>query len=250
LQTDNKILLLFDIDGTLLSTDGMAGKLMLRALQEEVNRRIQYELKVFVGSTDRMILRKFIEKSGIQVSDVEATIDRVLKRYLKYLAEKMDSPNHVKILPGVKEILKRLTKDARASLGLVTGNIKDGAYAKLRLANLHDFFPIGAFGDDAVDRNKLPEIAVQRAEVFYQTRFSRNNIWIIGDSPKDILCAKANEFRSLAVASGWHSVEELSVHQPEIILNSLVDTEKVISMFLEGRRHGNDSFPKIIDQKP
>jgi len=213
---------------------------MLKALQEEVKRAVQYELKVFVGSTDRMILKKFIEKSGIKVDDIEATVDRVLKRYLQYLDEKMNSPNHVKILPGVKELLNRLAKDVHTSLGLVTGNIRDGAYAKLRLANLHDFFPVGAFGDDAVDRNELPGIAVRRAEVFYQARFSRNNIWIIGDSPKDILCAQANRLRSLAVASGWHTIEELLLHQPEIVLPSLIETENVIRMFSERGRDGND----------
>jgi phosphoglycolate phosphatase len=227
---------LFDIDGTLVSTNGMAGKLMLRALQEEVGRPIRYELKVFVGSTDRMILRKFIEMSEIQIDDIEVTIDRVLNRYLRFLDEKMNSPNLVKILPGVKELLNRLAKDSRISLGLVTGNIKDGAFVKLRLANLNGFFPIGAFGDDNADRNKLPGIALQRAEVFYNSQFSRDNVWIIGDSPKDILCAKANQLRSLAVASGWHSMDELLSHEPDILLNNLSETANVIRVFSEGFR--------------
>jgi phosphoglycolate phosphatase len=227
---------LFDIDGTLVSTNGMAGKLMLRALQEEVGRPIRYELKIFVGSTDRMILRKFIEMSEIQIDDIEVTIDRVLNRYLRFLDEKMNSPNLVKILPGVKELLNRLAKDSRISLGLVTGNIKDGAFVKLRLANLNGFFPIGAFGDDNADRNKLPGIALQRAEVFYNSQFSRDNVWIIGDSPKDILCAKANQLRSLAVASGWHSMDELLSHEPDILLNNLSETANVIRVFSEGFR--------------
>lgn len=223
---------------------------MLKALKEEVGRPIQYELKVFVGSTDRMILKKFIEKSGLQVDDIEATIDGVLKRYLQYLDEKMNSPEQVKILAGVKELLDRLENDDRASLGLVTGNIRDGAYAKLRLANLQNFFPVGAFGDDALDRNKLPPIAVQRAESFYQTRFSEDTIWIIGDSPKDILCAKANQLRSLAVASGWHTTEELSPHQPDILLRNLAETDNVIKIFFQERGDANDSVSEIIDQKP
>lgn len=233
MPTNTKILLLFDIDGTLVSTNGMAGKLMLKALREEVGRQIQYELKVFVGSTDRMILRKFIEMSGIQIHDIEDTIDRVLNRYLRNLDEEMNSPDFVKILPGVKELLDRLAKDPRISVGLVTGNVKDGAFVKLRLANLSGFFPIGAFGDDDADRNKLPGIALQRAEVFYNSRFSKDNVWIIGDSPKDILCAKVNHLRSLAVASGWHSMDELSSHQPDILLNNLSETVNVIKVFSE-----------------
>jgi phosphoglycolate phosphatase len=228
---------LFDIDGTLLSTNGMAGKLMLKALEEEVGRSVEYELKVFVGSTDRMILKKFIEMNEIQIDDIETMIDRVLKRYLGYLDEKMILPNHVKVLPGVKELLNRLAKDPRLSLGLVTGNIRDGAYLKLRLANLSDFFPIGAFGDDAADRNQLPGIAIERAEVFYNSRFSKDNVWIIGDSPKDILCARANKLRSLAVASGWHSIDELLPHQPDIVLGNLAETESVIKMLSQGLGH-------------
>ena len=241
---------MFDIDGTLISTNGMAGKLMLRALEEEVGRGIQYELKVFVGSTDRMILREFIQKSGIQIDDIEATIDRVLKRYLQYLDEQMNSPNYVKVLPGVKELLNRAKIGPRTYLGLVTGNIKDGAHAKLRWANLHDFFPIGAFGDDAVDRNKLPGIAVQRAQVFYKTRFSKDNIWIIGDSPKDILCAKANQLRSLAVASGWHKIDELSPYNPDVLIQNLCEPDRVMKVFLEEFGEGSNSVSAIIDQTP
>lgn len=228
-----RILLLFDIDGTLLSTKGMAGKLMLKALEEEVKQPVRYDLKVFVGSTDRLILRQFIEKTGVRFTDQEAAIDRILGRYTRYLSEQMNSSHHVEILPGVKELLDRAAADEKFLLGLVTGNIRQGAYSKLKLANLDSYFPIGAFGDDAVDRKKLPPIAVQRAQAYYRTRFRPGNIWIIGDSPKDVRCAKANQLRSLAVASGWHSIEELLPEQPDVVLGNLVQTEEVIKIFVD-----------------
>jgi len=224
-------LLLFDIDGTLISTDGMAGKLMLKALEEEVRQPVKYELKVFVGSTDRLILKQFIENSQFEPDHLESAIDRVLKRYLLYLDEQMNLPSYVKILPGVNELLRRVADDNNILLGLVTGNIKAGAYAKLKLASLDKFFPIGAFGDDAIERNKLPAFAIKRAGDFYQTQFSPADIWIIGDSPKDIECAKANQLRSLAVASGWHTVEELKPFRPDILLSDLGKTAEVIEIF-------------------
>lgn len=209
---------------------------MLKALEEEVGEPVKYELKVFVGSTDRLILQQFIENSGFQLDDLESAIDRVLKRYLLYLDEQMNLPSQVKILPGVNELLSRMADDKNISLGLVTGNIRAGAYAKLKLASLDLFFPIGAFGDDAIERNKLPAIAIQRAKDFYRTQFSPENIWIIGDSPRDIECAKANRIRSLAVASGWHTIKELEPFQPDILLDDLSKTWEVVEIFKDSAR--------------
>ena len=237
---NNEVLLLFDIDGTLVSTNGMAGRLMLKALEEEIEKPIEYELKVFVGSTDRLIIRNFIEGAQVHVEDIELTTDRVLNRYLQYLNEKMNLSSHIRILPGVEELLSLLTKEEHIFAGLVTGNIKEGAYSKLRLANLHNYFSFGAFGDDAVDRNKLPPIAIRRAEDFCKTQFQKENIWIIGDSPKDIICAKNNNLRSLAVATGWHTKDELSQLQPDIVLSDLGKTQEVMKIF-------KDSF---TGQKP
>lgn len=231
MEKNRNILLLFDIDGTLISTNGRAGKLMIKALEEEIKKSIEYELKVFVGSTDRVILRSFIEGSGVQVDNIEATIDRVLTKYLQYLKEKMNLPNYVKILPGVEKLLNLIRNDEKIFIGLLTGNIKQGAFSKLNLANLWDYFPVGAFGDDAVDRNELPPIAVQRAVDFFKTEFKNENIWIIGDSPKDIICARTNNLRSLAVATGWHKIDELSQLQPDVVLPHLRDAENVMKIF-------------------
>ena len=231
---------MFDIDGTLISTNGLAGRLMLKALEVEIKKPIEYELKVFVGSTDRLILRNFIEGAQVPVENIESTIDRVLSKYLQYLKEKMTLSNCVKILPGVQELLNIIRDDENMFIGLLTGNIKKGAHSKLSLANLWDYFPIGAFGDDAVDRNELPPIAIQRATDFFETGFNNKNIWIIGDSPKDIICAKTNNLRSLAVATGWHKMDELSQLHPDVVIPDLSKTENVVEIF-------KDSF---TGQKP
>jgi phosphoglycolate phosphatase-like HAD superfamily hydrolase len=213
---------------------------MIKALEDEIKKPIQYELKVFVGSTDRLILRNFIEGTQAPVDNIEATIDSVLSKYLQYLKEHMTLPNYVKILPGVREILNLLKHEENMFSGLLTGNIKEGAFSKLSLANLWDYFPIGAFGDDAVDRNELPPIAMERAADFFRIEFDNENTWIIGDSPKDIICAKTNNLRSLAVATGWHSQDELYQLEPDIVLSDLSETVEVLKIF-------KGSF---TDQKP
>lgn len=224
-------LLLFDVDGTLISTNGVAGKIMLKILQEEIHQSIEYDIKVFVGSTDRLILRQFIENASLPIEDIDTIIDRVLLKYLSELSTTLNSPKGVKIQNGVTNLLQRLKDDELIKMGLLTGNIKAGAHFKLGAVNLNTFFPIGAFGDDAIERNSLPPIAINRAEKYFGVAFPPQNVWIIGDSPRDIICAKANGLRSLAVASGWNSIEELKEHGPTILLNNLSDTDRIIEIF-------------------
>jgi phosphoglycolate phosphatase-like HAD superfamily hydrolase len=224
-------LLLFDIDGTLISTNGVAGKIMLEVLQEEIHQSIEYDIKVFVGSTDRLILRQFIEKTSVPIKDIDIVIDKVLMKYLSELETKLFLPNKVKMHNGVLNLLERLIDDEFFKMGLLTGNIKAGAHLKLGAVNLGSYFPIGAFGDDAIDRNSLPPIAINRAEKYFGTTFPVQNVWIIGDSPRDIICANSNGLRSMAVASGWNSIEELKEYNPDILLNDLADTDRIIEIF-------------------
>lgn len=239
------LLLLFDIDGTLISTNGVAGKLMLKALEEEIQRPVPYDLSVFIGSTDRYILRRFIARHNGNIPDLEKVIDRVMQRYLSLLEKKFKEPGISRVLPGVRQLLDSLSEHKGFSVGLLTGNVRKGAFIKLQNAGLDSYLPVGAFGDDNPDRNKLAAIAIERAQKFYRKKFLPENVWIIGDSPKDILCAKANGLKAFAVASGWHSMEELSRHQPDVLLPDLGDTRQVMEIFTdefksenkEGRRH-------------
>ncbi|MFQ5583165.1 MAG: HAD family hydrolase [Calditrichia bacterium] len=239
------LLLLFDIDGTLISTNGEAGKLMLKALEEEIQRPVPYDLSVFIGSTDRYILRQFIVRHNGNIADLKKVIDRVMQRYLSLLEKKFKEPGISRVLPGVDQLLDLLSEHKVFSMGLLTGNVKKGAYIKLQNAGLDSYFPVGAFGDDNMDRNKLAAVAIERAQNFYRKKFLPENVWIIGDSPKDILCAKTNGLKALAVASGWHSMEELSRHQPDVLLPDLGDTRRVVKIFTdefksenrEGRRY-------------
>lgn len=223
-------LLLFDIDGTLILTRGRGRSALTAAAEAEFQKPVHMTFKDFAGSTDRLIVLAMIRKNGIEVEDVESAIDRVLARYVELLKLEMGSPESVEILPGIKELLEALSQNGKFALGLLTGNIEPGARIKLNPAGLNPYFPFGAYGSDAADRNLLPAIARERAEQLYRENFSAENTWIIGDTPKDIDCGKANGLRTLAVATSAWSVEELQAHRPDAALPNLADTGRVLEV--------------------
>ncbi|RMG67654.1 MAG: HAD family hydrolase, partial [Calditrichaeota bacterium] len=196
MERDGTILLLFDIDGTLTTSEGRAGQLMIRALEELLGQKVTYTRDDFSGSTDRLIIRNLLRRSGKPIEDEDRVIDAVLERYLAYLRQEFLPGGVVRALPGVKSLLEALARDERFALGLVTGNVREGAYTKLRPVGLAEYFPVGAFGDDAMDRNALPPLALARASRYYHTPFDPRRTWIIGDSIRDIACARANGLRA------------------------------------------------------
>lgn len=224
-------LLLFDIDGTLVKTDGAAGKIMVQSIEREVGRPIQATRDVYLGSTDRLIVKTLLERNGVAVDNLEEATDRILGRYADAVYAALSPAGTVTALPGVAELLARFSKRQDLALGLVTGNIQAGARAKLIPPDLDRYFHVGAFGDDAMERNALPPIAVWRAQAFFAETFAPQDTWIIGDTPKDIDCAKANGLRCLAVASGWIGPEALCAHRPDALLNDLSDAAAVLRLF-------------------
>jgi phosphoglycolate phosphatase-like HAD superfamily hydrolase len=235
LQHNGRILLLFDVDGTLIKTHGRGRLALTAAAEAEFQRPIEIYFKDFAGSTDRRIILEMISKNGIKVEDVESAIDRVLARYVELLKPQMASPESVIVLPGVKTLLEAISQDGEFAPGLLTGNIEQGARIKLNPAGLNPYFAFGAYGDDDADRNKLPAFARQRAEQMYRKNFAPEQTWIIGDTPKDVDCGKANGLHTLAVATSAWSAEELVEHQPDAVLLNLADTERILRIFRSQR---------------
>ncbi len=225
---NSRTLLLFDIDGTLILTGGRGKKAMVQAVEEEFGTPIRFEFKDFAGSTDRKIIRTLMAKNGIQPPNVESAIDRVLERYLVHLGRLLANGDGVEVLPGIRELLEIVRNDDRFALGLVTGNIEPGGRLKLETPGLNPCFPIGAFGNDNTDRNLLPPLAIRRAEAYYHTSFSPEKVWVIGDTPRDIRCGKANGLRCLAVATGGWELQRLREHQPDVALPSLENAREVL----------------------
>ncbi|MCF7733025.1 MAG: HAD hydrolase-like protein [Akkermansiaceae bacterium] len=203
------MLYLFDIDGTLVDTGG-AGMCAL----EETGCRIfggSGPPLDLAGSTDLGIVASMHEHFG--VTPAPATVAAFFEVYHQRLEWNLANGGFPgRVLPGVVTVLKALALKTGAALGLLTGNTATGAAAKMRHFNLAHFFPVGAYGCDHADRNRLGPIALDRARTHFGRGFSASETLIIGDTPKDIACARAIGARCLAVATGRFSRAELEQH--------------------------------------
>jgi phosphoglycolate phosphatase-like HAD superfamily hydrolase len=209
---------LFDIDGTLVDTGG-AGLTALTEAAVECFGEAGPELDL-AGSTDLGIIQNFLDHFGREHDPV--FVDEFFAFYLERLEWNLDHGGFPgKVLPGAVDLLERLAETPDIHLGLLTGNIAGGAAAKMRHFGLDHFFPFGGYGCDFADRNKLGPVAAARATAHTGRAFHPDEIVVIGDTPKDIACAKALGSPCIAVATGRFSVEELRQHSPHRVIASL-----------------------------
>ncbi len=221
-------LLLFDIDGTLLTTGGLSKKvfkhIMLRRFPHFSNGfNIPYS-----GMTDPQIIETILKLNHCREEERSIQTAAVLKEFVKALCNEIERSGHLKLLPGVKHLIDYCRNLDNCYLGLVTGNMVETARAKLRAVNLYEAFPLGAFGSDRKDRNALPPLALARAQKYYGQCFEPNNIWIVGDSVRDIRCARASGIRVLAVASGVTNLDELKKEKPDYTAKNLEDFKTIV----------------------
>jgi phosphoglycolate phosphatase-like HAD superfamily hydrolase len=219
---------LFDIDGTLISSGG-AGKAALEsALASEFGR---HELKgkvPYSGRTDRAIIRDLLALNGID--ETPETLRRLLAAYLAHLPSSLAS-SAGKVLPGIAELLARLCADDTKVVGLLTGNVRHGARVKLGHFGLFHHFAFGGFGDEHFCRNDVAREALTAVQKHLGHAVAADRIWVIGDTPLDIECARAIGARVVAVGTGWHSLDELSAARPDLLLADLSDPEPLMRLF-------------------
>jgi phosphoglycolate phosphatase-like HAD superfamily hydrolase len=217
---------LFDIDGTLISSGG-AGKAALEAaLASEFAVGRSIDRISLSGRTDRAIIRDLFDLHVID--DTPDNWRRLRDAYLRHLPECLAS-HQGRVLPGIAELLACLHGRPDVALGLLTGNIRAGARAKLGHFGLYDYFDFGGFGDEHFDRDDVAREAL--AEVRRGTNGSvpPERIWVIGDTPLDIRCARAIGARAVAVATGWHTPDELEQHGPDLLLTDLSDPARLLA---------------------
>jgi phosphoglycolate phosphatase len=242
-QNNIKRLVLFDIDQTLISNGGAGRKALYRALQAtmsiDLNRPEIADIRMS-GKTDPQIVREFIKLSNLDQSQTSDTfwqkiISETIDHYLKFLPEEIDlvssTPNYF-MHNGVMEILQLLEKDEQIALGLLTGNIEQGARIKLSRFDLNRFFPIGAYGCDSANRLDLPAIAHKRAQNHYQLDLMPAQIIIIGDAENDVLCAKHYGAISVAINTGTTSWQELAALEPNYLFSALTDTNQILNAIM------------------
>ena len=217
---------LFDIDGTLLASGG-AGKAALESAFTDV---FGVPLKVqvpYAGRTDRAISRDLLSLHGI-----EPSLENWEKLRNAYLARLPDSLNkhNGRVLPGITALLAILRTRKDIALGLLTGNVRAGAQTKLGHFGLFEHFTFGGFGDLHFDRDDVAREAFAAVKQHVGTHVKPECIWVIGDTPLDIRCARAIGVNVLAVATGQHSVDDLGAASPDLLLRDLSDPAAFLNL--------------------
>jgi phosphoglycolate phosphatase len=208
------LLLLFDVDGTLVGRAAGEHSQALRAALREIHGIDADGLGLRIdpaGRTDNEIARVLLLEAGIPAAQIDARRHGVRAACCRIYAELCPPSLADKVQPAIPELLDWLQSEPGVRLSLVTGNFEPVARLKLGRAGLGGYFPHGqgGFGSDSEDRTDLPHIARKRAGVD-GVAHPRETTIVIGDTPRDIICARADGVRCLAVATGPYGVEELS----------------------------------------
>ena len=215
-------LVLFDIDGTLITDRGAARDAYADALAAVYGYDDDLGRYDFSGRTDPQISYMVLGDFGLSREQIEADMPRLWEHYLAALARNA-TPERTRVLPGIAPLLEALAAHEDITLGLLTGNIEPGARIKLGSASLNAYFPFGAFGSDSAHREELPPIAVRRASERDGHRFAGREVVIIGDSIYDVRCGVPHDATTIAVASGKTSADTLRAENPTHVFESAED---------------------------
>jgi phosphoglycolate phosphatase len=226
-------LVLFDIDGTLLNSEGLGRASMQRALAEifgsSGNPSYRYD-----GKTDKQIVRDVMRLEGHSDEHIDSRMETLILIYLEGLRTGAKSGKfNVRPLEGVVELLDALEARKDVVLGLLTGNVEPGARVKLTAAGINpDRFRVNAFGSDHEHRPQLPAIAQRRASEILGLDIAGERLIVIGDTPADIECGRTLGARAIGVASGHYTVEQLQAHDPYAVFPSLANTANLLETIL------------------
>jgi phosphoglycolate phosphatase-like HAD superfamily hydrolase len=223
-------LLLWDIDGTLVYMDRAGERSLLIAIRDLYQRDLGTHLPVDLrGRTDTSITRDLLAWLGVPVTPDEEA--RFRSAYLALLPTTLPMVKPF-VHPGIREALDAVHAHPEIHQALLTGNLKQGAQLKLSYLGLWDYFEFGAFADDSHIRDELGPFALARAKEILGIAFPPERVYIIGDTPHDIACGKAIGAKTIAVATGAFSVEQLAALGPTHVFANLADTEALLKVIL------------------
>jgi phosphoglycolate phosphatase len=225
---------LFDIDGTLLLSDGAGRRSMERALTETFGTAGPRAYR-YGGKTDKLIVRETMRLAGISEARIDAHMDAIMAGYLRNLREELTGDtNAARALPGIVELLRAVEAHDELVLGLLTGNVVEGAEVKLRAVQLEPArFKVGAFGSDHEERPMLPPIAQRRASVLLGRDVPGDRLVIIGDTEHDMTCGLGIGARAIGVATGGVPRDELAAHGPAAVFDDFRETARVMEAILD-----------------
>ena len=188
----------------------------------------------FDGKTDPQIVAELLEVAGRPDSRESGRVRLLCRRYVSHSARELERPaSRTTLMPGIPELLDRLEEESGVVLGLLTGNVAEGAALKLRSGGIDPArFRVGAYGSDAAHRPDLPPIAARRAAPLFGHEPTGSEVVIIGDTPADIACGSCIKARSVAVATGSYSVADLAACAPHSVFENFRDTDRVLEAIL------------------
>jgi phosphoglycolate phosphatase len=220
-------LVLFDIDGTLLSTNGNGVRAMMAAYTAVWGRdpsALDYRMS---GKTELNITHELLALLGFSRAEVEAGLPRFWERYPRELRRHIDAACTT-VHPGVAELVRTLAAREDTVLGLLTGNCEAAARVKLEMAGL-DGFALGIYGAHHEDRAALAPLAVERAQQRFGHRFEGRSVVVVGDTPNDVRCARAVGARAIAVGTGRIGMDVLARCEPDYLFEDLSRHDEVLA---------------------
>jgi phosphoglycolate phosphatase-like HAD superfamily hydrolase len=226
-----KKLILFDLDCTLLWSDGAGRAAIHQVLTDEMGTEEPLKDFSFAGKTDSEIARALLRAANHPEADSDEYVKLVCDRYVELLAGELQSPDrNVRVYAGVHELLEKLGARKDAVVGLLTGNVEGGALLKLKAAGIDpEQFKVAAYGSDAFARDALPPIAVSRAAAVMGCVPRGKEVVIIGDTPADMTCGKGIGARAIGVATGPFKVADLEAAGGFAVFEDLSMTDMVIT---------------------
>lgn len=229
-------LLLFDIDGTLLATDGAGRRAFERCLRRFFGRTGPIDTYDFHGKTDPQIVYDLLGEAGVVRAEIDPRWTAFWEAYEGDLEEEIAVSHRrggVRLLPGVRALVDRLVDRTDVVLALLTGNVEAGARLKLGAAGLGGIFRFGAYGSDSAVRTELPAVALRRALEHTGRRFEGRKVVIVGDTPVDVACARIAGALGVAVATGRHSAAALRDAGADIVFDSFSDLARTVRVLCE-----------------
>ena len=213
------MIILFDIDGTLVSTGGAGRRAYEAAFAETFGEGHGLLDFSFSGMTDPLLIRRGLEAAGREVTPV--VVDRMVERYLDYLPDALDAATDYTIHPGVRDLVPTLAGRSDLALGLGTGNVERGARLKLEPAGLNEYFAFGGFGSDAEDRAEILRAGAERGADRLGRPLADCRVVIIGDTPRDIDAAHRIGAECIAVDTGTTDPDAIRHADPDLLVPTL-----------------------------
>jgi phosphoglycolate phosphatase len=210
-------LLIWDIDGTLLHCGGSGKNALEKTFEERYNISKAFDSVQMAGKMDKNILEEALKKNNLSNEDIHD----IISHYGMNLKNELEKNKNFKLLQNIKINLHKLSKDNRIYSVIATGNSEEGGILKLKKAGLDEYFTLGSFGNHFSNRGILVKNAINIARFSYDVDFNKENIYMIGDTPDDILAGKENGIQTISVATGGYSKEKLAINKPDYLFDTL-----------------------------